>query len=75
MTPRRRWVILTDAAAVMAAHQLLTSAMRSNGDDDWPVHSLMLFLHDLHNLPLRRLPSTVPSIMIFASRVAKDETG
>ena len=33
--------------------------MRSNGDIDWPVHSLILIFHDLRGLPLRRLPSTV----------------
>ena len=57
----------TDATAVMAAHQFLSSAMHSNDDIDWAVHSLMLSYHDLRRLPLRRLPSTVPCRMIFGS--------
>ena len=36
------------------SHGPLSSSMRSNDDNDWPVHSLMLFLHDLRGLHLRR---------------------
>ena len=44
---------LTDAsAAVMTAHRFLSSAMRSNDDID------------LRGLPLRRLPSTVPCLVV-----------
>ena len=38
------WRTLPDASAMMAAHHLLSSAMRSRDDSDWPVHSLM-FCH------------------------------
>ena len=31
----------TDASAVMAGNRLLSSAMRSSDDNDWPVHSLV----------------------------------
>ena len=57
--PKCRWGTPTEVSAAIVAHRLLSSAMRSN-DNDWPVHSLMLSLHDLRCLPLRRLPSTVP---------------
>ena len=50
---------------VMAAHRLLSSAMCSNEDIDWLVHSLMLSLHDLRSLPLWRRSSTVPRTMII----------
>ena len=43
----------------------LSSVMHINDDIDWPVLSLMLSFHDLQGLPLRRLPSTVPSSMIL----------
>ena len=46
---------------------LPSSVMRSNDDSDWPVHSLMLLLHDLRGLPLRRLPSTVLCIRFLAA--------
>ena len=48
-------------------HRPLSSAMRSNDDIHWPVHSLMLSFHDFRGLPLRRLPSTVPGSMIYGS--------
>ena len=32
------WGTPTDASATMVAHRLLLYAMRSNGDNDWPVH-------------------------------------
>ena len=68
MTPRRRWSTYPDnASAVMTAHWLLSSAMRSSNDIDWPVHSMMLTLRDLRGLPLRRIPSTVPWRTIFSS--------
>ena len=48
MTPTHRWGTLTDAFAVMAAHRLLSSAMYSDDNSDWPVHSLILSFHHLH---------------------------
>ena len=39
---------------------LLSSAMHSSDDSDWPAHPLMLSFHDLRSLPLRRPPSIVP---------------
>ena len=42
--------------------------MRSNDDNDWPVHSLMLSLHDLRDLPLQRLPSAVHCVFFFDLR-------
>ena len=51
----------------MIARPLMSSAMRSNNDNYWPVHSLMSSLHDSRVLPLRRLPSTVPRCMISVS--------
>ena len=41
--------------------------MRSNDDIDWSVHSWMSFFHDLHCLPLWRLPSTVPCSMFLVT--------
>ena len=68
VTPgRHHSVTLTEASAVMFWHQLLSSAMCSNDDNDWPVHSLKLSLHDLLGHSLRRLPSTVSSSVIFDS--------
>ena len=74
--PRRRYGNPTDATAVPVAHdgpphvrlahRLLSSTERSNDDNDCPVNSLMLSLHDLRGLPLRR-PSAVPCSMIFDS--------
>ena len=46
-----------DASAAMVAHRLQSYAMPSNDDNDWHVHSFMLFLHDLRGPLLRRLPS------------------
>ena len=57
--PKRRCDTPTNTSAVTAAHQLLSSAMRSSDDNDRPVHSLMLSFHDLHGRPLRRLQATV----------------
>ena len=37
-------VTQADAFAVMATHQVLSSAMGSIDDSGWPVHSLTLFL-------------------------------
>ena len=51
----------------MVAHRLLSSVISSNEDDNWLVHSLMLPLHDLRGLRLRRLLSTVPCSMILAA--------
>ena len=56
----RRQGTLTDAPALMAAHRLLLSAMRSNDDSDWPVYSFMLSLQDLRVIPLGRMTSIVP---------------
>ena len=44
---------------------LLLSAMRTNDDSDQPVHSFMLFTHDLSSLPLRRSPSSFRCNMVF----------
>ena len=44
----------------LVARRLLSSAMRSSDDGDWPVHSVMMPFHDLRGLSLRRPPSTVP---------------
>ena len=38
VTSRRRRGTRTDTQDVMVAHRLLLSAMRSNDDNDWPVH-------------------------------------
>ena len=57
----------------MTAHRLQPSAMRSNDNIDWPVHPLMLSFHDLRDLPLRRLPSTVPRSMILGSVAYPDD--
>ena len=51
----------------MASYRLLSSAMRSNDDVNWHVHSLMLSFHHLCGLPLWRLPCTVSCCMIFGS--------
>ena len=40
-------VIPTDASAVLVAHLLLLSAMRTRDDIDWYAHSSMLSFHDL----------------------------
>ena len=67
VTQRRHWGTLTDASTVMVAHRCLPSAKQSNADIDWPVHSLMLPLHDLRGLLLQRLLSTEPCSIIFGS--------
>ena len=59
MTSGRRCANPTDATAVMVAHRLMSSVMRSNNDCDWPVHSLMLSFDDFRGLSLRRPLSTV----------------
>ena len=56
---RLKLTITRDAFAAMTAHRPLSFAMCSNDDNDWPVHSLMLSLHDLCALVTWRLPSTV----------------
>ena len=66
VTPGRRVGIPMDASAVIVAHRLLSFVMRSNDDSVWAVHSLMLSFHDLHGLPLRRPPSTLPCNMVFS---------
>ena len=38
----RRWGNPTDTSTAKVAHKLLSSAMHSNDDNDWAVHSLML---------------------------------
>ena len=38
VTPTTRWGTPTDASAATAAHPLLSSAMSSSNDSDWPVH-------------------------------------
>ena len=65
VTPRRRMGTPTDAAAVMTAHRLLSSAMRS--DDD----ILDVVLHDLRSLRLWRLPSTV--LVVWSSAAYHDD--
>ena len=57
--PKRRWATPTGAYAVIDAHRLVSSAVRSNDDSDRPVHSSTLSLHELRDLSLRRLTSTV----------------
>ena len=47
-------------STALVAHQLLSSVMCSIGDNDWSIHSFILFLRDLCCLLLRQLPSTVP---------------
>ena len=59
---------LTDASAVMH----LSYAMHSKDGNDQPVHSLMLSLHDLRGLPLRRLPSAVPCRLLQRIGVISD---
>ena len=41
---------LTDFSAVMPVYRLLSCAMHSRGDRDWPAHPLMLSLHDFRGL-------------------------
>ena len=53
MTPKRRLGTPTDASTAMVAHRLLSSAMRSNDDNSWHVHSLMLSLLALRGPILR----------------------
>ena len=49
-------------------HQLLSSSMRSRDDSEWPVHSLMLSLHDLQGLPLQqRFKPSVPCSTVIGS--------
>ena len=67
MTPKHCWGIPTDASAAMVAHGVLSTAMHINDDNDWPVHSLMLSIHDIHGLPLWRILSDVPCSMIYDS--------
>ena len=55
----------------MTAHRLLSSAMHIDDDIDRPVHSLMLTIHDLRGLPVRRQPSAVPSSLIFGSAYSR----
>ena len=74
VTLKRRWDTPTDASAMMVVHRLLSSAMRSNDDDDWPVHSLMLSLPLLRGFPLWGLPSTAPCSMITGSVQTTDMT-
>ena len=59
MTLKRRWSTPSDASAATVAHRLLSSAMHSSDDNDWPVNSLRLSLHVLRGPPLLRLSSTV----------------
>ena len=40
--PRRRWGTPKDTSVAMTTHRPLSSAMGSNDDIDWPVHSLVL---------------------------------
>ena len=58
-------VLRQTPTTVMVIHWCLSSAMSSN--DDWPVLSLMLSLHDLRSLLLRWLPYSVPCSMNFSS--------
>ena len=52
VTPKRRWITLTDASAAMTAKRPLSSAMRSNDDIDRSVHSLRLSFQDFPGLPI-----------------------
>ena len=49
----------TDTATAMVAHRLLSSAMRSDNDNDWRVNSLMSSFYDLPGIIVRRLPPAV----------------
>ena len=53
MTPERRWdtLTVTDTSVVIAGQLVLSSAMRNSGDNDWPVHFLMLSLYVLRSFP------------------------
>ena len=50
----------TDDSALIVAYRLLSSAMRSSDEGDWPVHFLMLPFHNLRDLLLRRPLYTAP---------------
>ena len=64
MTLKRRWNYSNrDTSTVMTAHRLLSSAMCSIDDIDWPVHFSLIFAVFLC---LRRLSSTVPFSVIFS---------
>ena len=63
VTPKRRW----GYSDRCVAHRLLSTAMRSNDDNDWRVNSRTLSLHDERGLSVRRLRSTVPCSMILAA--------
>ena len=68
MSPWRHWGTLTDASALSVAHRYLSFAMLNNNDNGcWPVHSLMLSLHDLRSLPLRRLHSLLFRAVWFST--------
>ena len=54
-----------DSATAIVDIRFLSSAMRNNDDNDWPVNSLMLSLHDFRGLRLRT--SSVPCSMILAA--------
>ena len=60
MTPEYHWTTL-----VIDVHQLLSSAMHSNSDSDWFVHSLVLSFHDLGSLPLQR--PMFPEVLVFSN--------
>ena len=55
-----------DGRPSMVAHRRRSSATRSNGDIDWPVHSLMLSFHDSRRRPLRRLSFTARSPVVWS---------
>ena len=73
---------LTDASVVMVTHRLLSSAMHSSDDSDWPAHSLILSFHDFRILVLWWTPSNFPCSIFFGSKnhlfsvhVVKTKTG
>ena len=65
-------VTQSDASAAIVSHRLLSSAMRSNDDNYWPVHSFMLSLHDIRRLPRRRLPFAIPYSMYDSFVACRD---
>ena len=65
----------TDAFTVIAIRRLLLSAMRSNNDSNWPVHSLMLSLHDLRDLRPQQSPSIVTFSTVFGSLSCQNISG
>ena len=68
----------TPLLCAMVANRLLSSAMRSNDDSAWPVHSLMLSFHDFRagfpydeqHLPLLPVARVSTSCIMLADMAA-----